>query len=99
PFLYALTSLVWVFKKDFDHIFKTSHMGHKKPALPRGEFVRLLLFKSLYLFTFLVAPMIWTSYSVGQVLFGFLVAHFAQGLSLALVFQLGHLVEGPEISH
>ncbi len=97
PFLYSLTSLVWVFKKDFDHINKESHMNYKKPSLPSGEFKRLLVFKSLYLITFLVLPMFFTPYGVMWVITGFLVAHFFQGLSLALVFQLGHLVEGPQI--
>jgi linoleoyl-CoA desaturase len=99
PFLYAFTSFVWVFKKDFDHIFKTSHMGYQKPPLPKGEFGRLIGFKSLYFFLFLLAPLIWSDYGVGGVIAGFLAAHAAQGLSLALVFQLGHLVEGPEIAH
>jgi len=99
PFLYALTSLVWVLKKDYDHINKKSHMGYVKPPLPKGEFGRMIIFKALYYFAFLIAPMIWSSYSIGAVLLGFCVMHFAQGLTLALVFQLGHIVEGPETSH
>ena len=96
-FLYMLTSLVWVFKKDFDHFKTVKHMTYVKPALPKMEFARLLGCKGLYFFTVLIGPMIFSSMSVGTVVLGFLCMHFLIGLSLAYVFQLGHLVEGPEI--
>lgn len=97
PFFYALTSLVWVFKKDFDHIHKPQHMLFKKPELPRGEFARLIFCKLFYLMVFIGLPALLSPLAVGSVLLGFLLLHFVQGLCLAFTFQLGHLVEGPDV--
>lgn len=97
PFFYALTSLVWVFKKDFDHIFKPQHMLYKKPELPKWEFARLVFCKLLYLMIFIGLPVLLSPLALGTVLLGFVLMHFVQGLCLAFTFQLGHLVEGPEV--
>lgn len=97
PLFYALTSLVWVFKKDFDHIFKPQHMLYKKPDLPKWEFARLVFCKLLYLFIFIGAPALFSPLSLGTVLLGFVLLHAVQGISLAFTFQLGHLVEGPDV--
>lgn len=95
--LYALTSLVWVFKKDFDHIHKTEHYIYKKPKAKKHAYKLLVATKAAYLFAFLVLPVWLGGYTVGQVILGFVAMHAIQGLFLAMVFQLGHLVEGPEI--
>lgn len=96
-FLYALTSLVWVFKKDFDHINKKRHLIYEKPELPEGEMLRLIVGKVVYLGMFLVAPLFLYHWTL--VLTGFVLMHLIQGLMLAMVFQLGHIVEGPAITH
>ena len=97
--LYALTSLMWTLKKDFDHIFRKEHLMYEKPALPKGEFGELVAVKSLHYLLFFVLPIFVTGYAWWQVLAGFVLMHAVTGLKLALTFQLGHIVEGPDVHH
>jgi linoleoyl-CoA desaturase len=93
--LYPLTSLMWAFKKDFVHIFKKSHFIYQKRPAPRSEVLKLFAFKAIYYVLFLAIPMTFAAAPWWQSLLGFVLLHFACGFSLAIVFQLGHIVEGP----
>ncbi len=97
--LYSLTSLVWVFFKDYAHVGRRKHLIYEKPKPPIYEYFILGGSKAAYYFTFLVLPMLITPFTWWQVLIGFLAMHLACGFFLALTFQLGHLVEGPEFPH
>src|SRR5205807_1978247 len=46
--------------------------------------------------TFLVLPLTILHFTWYQVLLGFFVMHFVEGLTLAIVFQLAHVVENTE---
>lgn len=96
PFLYCFTSLVWVFKKDYKHIFEERHDLRLKNPPPLRVYVSLFGFKILYYFAFLIAPLFVLGIPFWQVFIGFLAMHSVMGLTLASVFQLGHCVEGPE---
>jgi linoleoyl-CoA desaturase len=93
PLLYSLTSLVWVFRKDFQHIGKRRHMIYDKPELPPFEMTKLWAVKVGYLATILGLPMLVGGYTFLQTIGGFVLMHLVTGLVLALVFQLGHIVE------
>lgn len=95
PFLYALTSLVWVFRKDYQQIFRKKHLIFEIPEATNRQILNLILCKIVYYCAFLILPIFAFDLAWWQVLIGFLCMHFVAGFCLAIVFQLGHLVEGP----
>lgn len=98
-FLYGFISLVWVFKKDFSHIFGRrikEYLGKRPPA---SAYASVIGFKLLHVLILLVVPMIVLPLAPWKVLLGFVVAHYVTGLTLTLIFQLGHCVEGPDFVH
>jgi linoleoyl-CoA desaturase len=92
--LYALASLSWVFRKDYVKFFKDRIGQHDTSAHPRREYVKLFVSKALYYLFFLVLPLIVLDLAWWQIVVGFLIMHLAEGLTLGLVFQLAHVVEG-----
>lgn len=90
--LYALTMVSWVFKKDFEQIFDRTMTG--RAASKRGV-LSMVLGKLLHFSVFLVLPMLVTPYAWWQVALGYLAMLAAIGFTLAVVFQLAHVVEGP----
>ena len=93
-FLYSLTSLSWVLRKDFKKFFQkkigeTDTSSHK-PI----EYFNLFFFKALYYIMFIVLPLIVLDITWWQFIIGFLSMHLAEGVVLGLIFQLAHVVEG-----
>jgi linoleoyl-CoA desaturase len=68
--------------------------------IPLGSFRRslfwLVVSKILYFGVMLVLPWLITDLTWWQVLLGFLLMHLVTGTILSLIFQLAHVVEGPE---
>jgi len=95
PLLYTATSLVWVFKKDYQFARRRKHLVHNFPARTLQENLQMIGFKLLYYFAFIGAPLLFLDLPWYQILIGFIAMHMACGLALAVVFQLGHIVEGP----
>lgn len=89
--LYGLNYLLWVFVSDFQKYFsgKISGTAFKKPDL-KEHFI-FWGSKLFYLGVFFVIPMIMVG--VVPALIGYLIAAFACGLFMAIVFQLAHLTE------
>lgn len=92
--LYTLTMLVWVFKKDYQHMNRKVHCGYAKPTPPKSEWVLLYLSKFGHYSAFLVLPPLVAGYGIGKTILGFLVMHLICGFALACVFALGHFVDG-----
>ncbi|RMF61523.1 MAG: acyl-CoA desaturase [Calditrichaeota bacterium] len=89
--IYSLMTLLWVTAGDFQKFF-TGRIGDYK--LPKPGVSQSLLFfltKIFYFGYMLVLPMFF--YPVLQVLGLFLVVHLVLGLTMAIVFQLAHVVE------
>ena len=63
---------------------------------PASEFIIMILFKAIYYSLFLVIPLIVIDFLWWQILIGFFLMHFVEGISLALIIQLSHLVENVE---
>lgn len=97
-FFYAVATLSWVFLKDYKKFFqrKIGNYENKKP--PLVEYVNLFASKLLYYILFLVLPLLVLSIPWWGVIIGFVAMHVVEGLILALVFQLAHVVEGPEFN-
>lgn len=90
--LYAFTSFNWALFSDYRWFVGEM----KKGTIPTREVALFFLFKALNLFAFLFLPMMVLSVPIWQVMLGFLFMHFGGGLTIALIFQLAHLVEGVE---
>jgi len=95
-FFYTLTTLSWVFKKDFATFFKKKIGNYENKKHPAREYFILFFSKAVYLFIFLALPMLVLSVPWWQVVIGFVLLHLVQGITLAVVFQLAHVVEGTE---
>ncbi len=93
--LYGLASISWVFRKDFIKIFQQK-IGQIDVKHPKKEYFNLFISKALYYFLFIVFPFIILDITWWQFLIGFLMMHLAQGLTMGLVFQLAHVVEGTD---
>jgi linoleoyl-CoA desaturase len=91
--LYSLASLSWVFRKDYKKFFQPK-IGAHKANHPRAEYFNLFIFKALYYVLFIVLPLVLLDISWWQFIIGFVTLHMAQGLTMGLVFQLAHVVEG-----
>jgi len=92
-FIYSLASLSWVIKKDFDTFFRKKIGNYENKKHPWHEYIILFGSKAIYFFIFLVLPMLLLSVPFWHVLIGFLLLHIVEGLTLAVVFQLAHVVE------
>lgn len=93
--LYSLASLSWAFRKDYKKFFQKA-VGHVEVKHPKIEYFKLFFNKSIYYFLFIALPFLLLDVTWWQYLIGFLVLHFAQGLTMGLVFQLAHVVEGTD---
>jgi linoleoyl-CoA desaturase len=92
--LYGLASLSWVFRKDYVKMFKEKIGHYDNSNHNTREYVMLFVTKALYYVLFLAVPMLVLDLAWWQVLLGFLAMHLIEGLTLGLVFQLAHVVEG-----
>jgi len=93
--LYSISTLYWVFFKDFIQLIKYTKNGVSKNNKQQN---RLLLFQMLslklvYVFGLIGLP-VYLGMPFTEVLAGFLLMHFVAGFVLTLIFQLAHSVEG-----
>ena len=93
--LYSLASISWAFRKDYKKFFQAK-VGQTESKHPKVEYFNLFFYKAMYYFLFLVLPMLVLDISWWHLIIGFLALHFAQGLTMGLVFQLAHVVEGTD---
>ena len=93
-FLYAVFSLDYVFVRDFECFFFPSHDYLKQTKHPVREYVILFAGKAFYLTYMLILPLVLLGKSPLLVGVSFLLAHLIIGLSVALVFQTTHCVDG-----
>jgi len=92
--LYCLTSISWVFKKDFVAFFRKKMGNYENKKHPMKEYIVLFSSKALYYFIFIALPIMLAGVPWWVTVIGFVAMHFIQGLTLAVVFQLAHVVEG-----
>ncbi len=88
--LYALVALMWMYLYDFSRLLQRDPRTGKR-ALPR-DVVKTFIGKAAHLVLMLAIPL-WLLPNPAQVLVGYLAAMLTAGFSMALVFQLGHIVE------
>jgi linoleoyl-CoA desaturase len=93
-FVYALFSLDYVFRRDFECFFFPSHEYLKRTKHPLREYVILFAGKAFYLTYMLVLPVVVLGKSILLVGLAFLLVHLVVGLTVSLVFQTTHTVDG-----
>ncbi len=88
--LYGLSTINYVLFKDINLMRKASIKGIKVPKI---EWVKLIAFKLFYYMYVFVIPVLYLNIPFLYVFATFLFTHFFVGLSLAYVFQCGHVNE------
>lgn len=89
--LYAVSSILWALLTDFEKYFKKEINGTKLNHFDTTEHVIFWATKILYVVFYMAIPIYVVG--VGPFLIGYFVANAAMGLTMALVFQLAHVVE------
>ncbi len=84
--------------KDFTQLaeFNKAGITRQLKKNPTIEYLKMILFKALYIITFIGLPIILTDFTWWQVLIGFMIMHWTAGFILSVIFQLAHVVEGAE---
>lgn len=93
-FVYAIASFAWIFLMDFDKYFKQRIYTTPMQKMSTKEHFLFWITKVLYIIFYIVVPIIllgWKAWAIG---FTFL--HIFMGTTLAIVFQLAHVVEHTE---
>ena len=91
-FFYSLATISWVFVKDYVKMAK-GQIGETKMPISRSEVLRMIGYKFVYYTIFLILPMVLLPFNWSLVLAGFLLMHFFEGITIAIIFMLAHLVE------
>lgn len=92
--LYALTTLFWVFVKDYQQLFKRDLGPYRDKQHDATQVTILVAAKICYYGYALVLPLILLHIPWWQVAIGFVAMHLTAGFILGIVFQLAHVVEG-----
>ncbi len=93
-FMYCLTSLSWVFLKDYKRFFKNEIANYKIKKPTAIQYFNLIFFKTFYYAVFLALPLVVLNYAWWHILLGFVLMHFFEGFALAIIIQLAHMVGG-----
>jgi linoleoyl-CoA desaturase len=89
--LYAVSSILWALLTDFEKYFKKEINGTKMNNFDLQEHIIFWVTKVLYVVFYIAIPIYMVG--TGPFLIGYFVANAAMGLTMALVFQLAHVVE------
>lgn len=92
--VYAISSLAWVLMLDFNKYFKHKVHNTEMQKMNTKDHLVFWFSKVMYVLFYILIPAL----AVGWMpwLVGFLVLHAIMGLTLAIVFQLAHVVEETE---
>ena len=92
-FFYSLSSLLWVFIKDYRKFFKKNIGNYNNKKHPKIEYYILFGSKAIYYALFLAIPIIFIHAAWWIIVLGFITMHIVQGLTMAIIFMLAHVVE------
>jgi linoleoyl-CoA desaturase len=91
--IYGLQTVDWVLTKDFTQLVDYYRAGVIKKRELRRELLILSATKLLYIFYIVVLPLWLVDITWWQWLIGFLTMHYITGLTLAVIFQVAHVIE------
>jgi linoleoyl-CoA desaturase len=89
--IYAISSLAWVFLLDYFKYFKRKVHNTDLQKMDLKEHLLFWFSKAIYVLVYVLIPALTLGWMPW--LAGFLVMHAVMGLTLAIVFQLAHVVE------
>ena len=95
-FAYSLSTLNWVFLKDYRYFLRRDIGPYRDWKNPRGEVAGLVGWKLFYYSYTIVVPILVLAPPWWQFLIGFLAMHLTAGTILGIVFQLAHVVDHTE---
>lgn len=95
--IYSLATASWVITKDFKQLrrYNKNGMTNEIGTTPLLETIKMIAFKSFYYFYILVLPIL-LGVPAGLVIGGFFLFHAIAGIFITCIFQMAHVVEGPE---
>ncbi len=96
-FLYAVSTLFWIFWQDFYKYFTKKVYTSKLPAMSRKDHLIFWTSKALYIVFYIALPIMlhgWLHWLVA-----YLVLNAVMGLTLSVIFQLAHVVEETEFTY
>jgi len=94
PLVYAITSIAWTFVMDFSKYFKQRIVKTSVRNMDVKDHFVFWVSKTLYLAFYILIPGLivgWKAWAIG-----FVTVHCVFGFTLAIVFQLAHVVEQTE---
>ncbi len=91
PFLYAISSIIWVLYQDFEKYFKRKIHNTALRNMSVTDHVLFWSSKLLYIVFYMIIPMLLLGWKLW--LLYFFCLHVGLGFTLAIVFQLAHVVE------
>jgi linoleoyl-CoA desaturase len=94
PLVYSITSLAWTFIMDFTKYFKQKIQATVLQKMDLKEHIIFWVSKVFYVFFYVVLPIMLVG--LKSYLIGFAVMEVVLGFTLAIVFQLAHVVEETE---
>jgi linoleoyl-CoA desaturase len=92
PVLYTTYTLYWIFYKDIILFFRKKQANIFFLSHPFKEWIKLFIYKAVYLFIFLGMPVLIHPASVVLYLFAFLLMHLINSLFLLFTFLISHHV-------
>jgi linoleoyl-CoA desaturase len=97
--LYGISYFSWIFWDDFQKYFTGKIAEGSEKGLEVKEHFIFWITKALYIVAYIGVPMFMLG--IVNAIIGFAIVSFVCGLSIAIVFQLAHVVEGttfPEVT-
>ncbi|XOV92052.1 MAG: fatty acid desaturase family protein [Bacteroidota bacterium] len=88
--VYSFFSLDYIFVKDYEGFFFPFLNGLKGKKHPTIEYVKLFVFKLIYIGYVLVIPIVFLGFSIGLVIGAFVVWQLLIGLIGAIIIQVEH---------
>jgi linoleoyl-CoA desaturase len=93
---YSFSTIYWVFAKDYKIMMRSKLGPYQNMKHPRKEVIKLIGMKVFYYTYMIIIPLLVLEITWWQFAIGFAAMHLTAGLILGVVFQLAHVVEGPE---
>ncbi len=91
--IYGLQTLDWILTKDFSQLLDYAKQGFVKKDEKRRELTILTVTKLIYIGYMVVLPLVFVDITWWQFLIGFVAMHWVTGFTLAVIFQVAHVIE------
>ena len=90
---YSMSTLNWVFWKDYDYFTRKDIGPYLNKKHPRADVATLVVSKVFYAFWAIALPLMLVRVPLWQFALGWFTMHLVGGTILGVVFQLAHVVE------